>query len=242
MDTEHRHPDDERIAAVTGAIQALDTPAPASLRAAAGAAAAKAEAEQGASARRGGLRPGALGDVFGALRPRTLLAGGGIVAVLVAVVLVLALPGGAAQPSVHEVAGVALSQATAPAPGEGADARHLDASVESVSFPDWSGWTRGPGGGWRATGARSDDVGDRAVHTVFYANGEGQRIGYSIADGEKLPVGDGRWAKYDGRPMWIYDVDGQTAVMWYRDGLTCVVAGDGVDVDTLKELAAAHTT
>jgi hypothetical protein len=79
------------------------------------------------------------------------------------------------------------------------------------------------------------------VHTVFYTNEQGQRVGYAIADGTSLPVGDGRWATHNGVKMWTYDVDGHTAVMWYRDGLTCIVSGRGVDAATLEALAGARS-
>jgi hypothetical protein len=241
MDSRQNDDEAKRVADVTAAIRALETPAPASLRAAVEAAAAEAQARQAAPAqRRGGLRPRALADALGRMRPRTLVAGTGALAALVAVVLVLALPGGgSATPTVPAVASVALRSAAQPAPAAQPGGR-LDAAVQDVSFPDWSGWSSGPGGGWRATGARSDEVGDRSVRTVFYANYRGQRIGYAIADGERLPVGSGRWAERNGVPMWIYDVGGETAVMWYRDGLTCVVSGRGVDAATLQALAAAR--
>ncbi|MDO8213603.1 hypothetical protein [Conexibacter sp. CPCC 206217] len=253
---------DDQVAAVTAAIRALDTPAPASLRAAVEAAAGEAEERQGATGdARGRERPdagdprgGARGDTGSArgrgalrgwlegLRPRTLVAAGGAIAAVLAVVLVIAIGGGSsgsAAPTVADLAGVALDTPTQSAPAALPGGK-LDAAVQSVSFPDWSTWDGGPGGGWQATGARSDSLDGRDVQTVFYRNAEGEQIGYSIADGEKLPVGDGRWARRNGVPMWIYDVNGHTAVMWYRDGLTCVVSGRGVDATTLQALAGSH--
>lgn len=236
----------QQVAKVTRAIQALDTPAPARLRRAVEAAAADAEAEHGA----GSATPlrERLG-VLGSLRPRTRLAVGGALAAALALVvaLVVVLPGGSggssgSAPTVEQVAAVALREPTQPAPAAQPGGT-LDARVQDVAFPDWWSANRAPGPAgeaWRASGARSDSVGDRAVRTVFYDGERGQRVGYAIADGRRLPVGGGRYETRRGVQMWVYDTGGETAVMWYRGGRTCVVSGRGVDAATLLTLASSE--
>lgn len=131
-----------------------------------------------------------------------------------------------------------MREATEPAPAARPGGT-LDASVAPISFPDWQAHPPGPAGAaWRASGARADNVGGRDVTTVFYDAPGGQRVGYAIAAGDELPAAGGRYVRRDGVDTWVYEVDGAPAVMWYRDGRTCVVAGRDVDVDTLVTLAA----
>ncbi|ADB48836.1 hypothetical protein [Conexibacter woesei] len=242
----------QQVAKVTRAIRALDTPAPPRLRRAVEAAAAGAEAAHGAGSAGGddAGRAHALRDRFGALgrlRPRTRLAAGGALAAALALVvaLVLVLPSGSgsgAAPTVTDVAAVTLRAPTQPAPAVQPGGT-LDAQVQDVAFPDWWSSSRAPGPAgeaWKATGARSDSVGDRSVETVFYDGARGQRVGYAIADGKRLPVGGGRYEQRRGVHMWVYDTGGETAVMWYRGDRTCVVSGRGVDTETLLTLASSE--
>ncbi len=224
-------PDEQRY---LDAIRALDTPAPAALR----------ERVEAMAAEAGAARTGATRRRLP--RPRIAFAGGLLAAVAaVAVALVLVLGGGSdegsGQPaSVRQVAAVALREPTAPAPASRPGGT-LDAEVPPVAFPDWQQHPPGPAGAaWRASGARSDTVGGRAVETVFYAAPGGEQVGYAIAGGDELPVAGGRFVSRGGTDMWVYDVDGAPAVMWYRDGRTCVVTGRDVDVDTLLTLAASE--
>jgi hypothetical protein len=175
-------------------------------------------------------------------RPRRPLAwaGGAVAALaLVALLLVLVLPGGdgagggGGAPTVPEVAAVALRAPDGPAP-QPADAGRLDVAGDGIPFPDWSS---PEAGGWSATGTRSDRVGDRDVTTVVYEDDAGRRVGYAIAERPELPIG-GRYVDHRGEHMWVYEVDGATAVMWLRDGRTCVVAGRGVPEEALLDLAA----
>ncbi|HST43520.1 MAG TPA: hypothetical protein VLK58_28600 [Conexibacter sp.] len=165
-------------------------------------------------------------------RPRLVLAAGALAAlVAVALAATLLLSGGDdAAPSVPQVAPVTLRAARAPAPAVRGGGL-LEASIDGVAFPAWANW--------RATGERSDRVGGRDVRTVFYANRGGDRVGYAIAGGDALPYGGGRYVSWRGIPMWVYELDGGTAVMWLRDGRTCIVAGRGVGTDTLLALAGA---
>ncbi|MBB4660903.1 hypothetical protein [Conexibacter arvalis] len=252
MERERNDREDERVARLVARLRALDAPAPERLRSSVAAAVAAAEAagRRGGRSRRGPLAwaGGALGrllggplawagDALGRSRRRPLVWAGGALAAaaVVALLLVLALPGGeAGAPTVPQVAEVALKRPAAPAPATLPNGR-LDVAGDGIPFPDWSS---AEAGGWRATGTRSDRVGDRDVTTVVYANDAGERVGYAIAAAPRLPIG-GRYVERGGEPMWVYELDdGTKAVMWLRDGRTCVVAGRGVDEETLLDLAA----
>lgn len=214
MEHEQHAIEPERVAAVVAAIRAVDAPAPDRLRREVERAVAQAP-----------RRRFALG------RPLALAAG---VATVLAVVLALVLvPGGGEQtPTAREVAQVALRQPTEAAPAA-RPGGVLDAQVDGIPFPRWSRW--------RAVGARSDRVGDRDVRTVFYADARGRRVGYTIASGSALPYGGGRYVRYGGVEMWVYALDyGGTAVMWIRDGRTCIVAGRGIEPGELFEFASAR--
>jgi anti-sigma factor RsiW len=63
---------------------------------------------------------------------------------------------------------------------------------------------------WRAVGTRSDVVDGRATRTVFYERG-GRRVAYTIVSGPPLERGR--------------RVLGGRALVWTRDGHTCVVSG-----------------
>jgi hypothetical protein len=255
----------ERVEQTVARIRALDTPAPTRLRAAVEALVADAEARErtaprdeaapGAPAPRAAAAAGTSAqhdDTAAAagkparsrpwLRRPFAWAGGAVAALaVVALLLVLVLSGGSGgpgtgtgTPSVEQVAAVALQPPSDAAPAALPGGR-LAVSGDGIPFPDWSGQ---PGGGWRATGTRSERVGDRDVTTVVYADDAGRRVGYAIAEAPALPLG-GRAVERNGVPMWVYELDGGgTAVMWLRDGRTCVVAARGVDAGTLLDLAA----
>ena len=63
----------------------------------------------------------------------------------------------------------------APKPAEGT-ARRAGSRGRTVAFPDLARF------GWRAIGARSDDVAGRAAVTVYYAR-DGQQLRYTIVAG-----------------------------------------------------------
>src|SRR5215218_5131731 len=190
------------------ALRALDeVRAPDSLRLAVEHAVAGAERAQPARRRRMRLQFG------GALAAAAAVA---------AVLLVLAIGGGddgTAAPGVRAVAPIALRTATAPAPAAEPTALRatappapaaergdeLTARAGPISFPTW---TRA---GWRAVGARSDTVRGHDVQTVFYADADGQRIGYAIADAA-LPVSGGRVVTLRGARLRVLD-HGATAVV-----------------------------
>ena len=146
---------------------------------------------------------------------------------------IVGLPG--TNPSVTDAAKLAELAPTEPAPGAQPDQPTLlAASFEGLAYPDWA-----KDFGWRAVGERSDELDGRDTHTVFYENADGARIAYTIVAGDALdPPEDGEPSVVDGVALDAFAADGNSAVTWLRDGHTCVLAGEGVDEDTLLELAA----
>jgi hypothetical protein len=170
-----------------------------------------------------------------------VLTGVGAIAVVAAIVLAIAFGGGggsggngAAALTVGQTVAPTLRVATLPAPRESLT-RHaqLDAAVAGVPFPYW-----GERFGWHSTGARADLIGGRAVTTVFYANGDGQRVGYAIFDGAPMPKRDGIVTWRGGVSYRLLDEHGVAVVTWLRDGHLCVVSGRGVSSATLLRLAS----
>jgi hypothetical protein len=144
-------------------------------------------------------------------RPLAALAG---VAAAALIALVLATSGGG--PTVDGVlAAVGRTPAATVSPGGGAMLRER---VEEVRFPNYEEKF-----GWRAVGKRTDEVDGRSVTTVFYAR-DGERVSYSIVDGDAL----------DG-PSAVTPV-GAHSVTWRRLGHTCVMRGT-VSTPALAELA-----
>jgi len=166
------------------------------------------------------LRLGALAATGAALGAALALALGG---------------GGGAVLSLGEAAAVTLRPATLPAPSENhADRGELSASVEGVAFPYWE-----DAFGWRSTGSRTSQVAGRTVHTVFYEDRQGHRVGYSIVAGTpapKLPADQVRWL--NGTAYSIHTVSGAQVVTWERNGHLCIVAGRGVSPEKLVTLAS----
>lgn len=138
---------------------------------------------------------------------------------------------GSAAPSVQEVAHVALRPASEPAPAARPGGELLRAQAGPISFPTW---TRV---GWRAVGARSDTIDGHELHTVFYLDSKGRRIGYAIAD-TQLPVRGGEAVTRRGAQLRIVARGGTSVVTWRRDGRTCILAGRDVPVERLLTLAS----
>jgi len=202
----------ERQRRAVSALRSVDVAAPAGLR-------ARVEAE-----RERARRPA---------RRRRLALGGALVgaAAAVALALVLALPG-AAGPSVVEAAELAELPATQPAPAPGSP-KLLDFSAFGLPFPDWAEKF-----GWRATGRREDEIDGRRAVTVFYEK-EGNTIGYTILSGDQLdPPSESRRAVREGTVLRHLRDGGRTIVTWPRDDKTCVLSGEGVNLDILLNLAA----
>jgi hypothetical protein len=164
-------------------------------------------------------------------RKRSRLAIGGFAtaaaATLVAIVLVLTP--GSNSPNVDQVLAVAGQGATSGAPAtDPSDPKMLDVSVGSVQFPTWKN-----DGGWWATGARSDSVAGRNVKTVFYKNGDGGTIKYSVVDGAPIDSLNTATAHYE------MTGSGDTRrIVWRAGGHTCIIEASGVDPDQLEHLIA----
>jgi hypothetical protein len=107
----------------------------------------------------------------------------------------------------------------------------LAAQHEGLAFPNWE-----PEFGWRADGARLDDVEGREAMTVFYEK-EGGELAYTIVSGDPLDPPEGQTTTVDGVAFTSFEADGRNAVTWLRDGHTCVLSGDAPTA-TLVELAA----
>jgi hypothetical protein len=169
------------------------------------------------------------------------LAGGAVAGLaLVAALVALQTGGGSSEPSLAAVAEVAGLEPTAPAPSpSGGDPPVLDARVEPIAFPDWQ-----KSFGWRAVGSRADEVAGRAVKTVFYRNGQGARLGYSIVAGEPIAESPpGQPLKREGHTYHVARRGERTQVTWTQQGHTCVfVASAAVPQAKLVELAASRNT
>jgi anti-sigma factor RsiW len=169
------------------------------------------------------------------VRPRRLvLAAGFATAAAAALALVLTLPSGVGGPTLAEAATPATEPATDPAPGpDPAEPKLLDAEVEGVVFPSWAAKF-----GWRTAGSRTDVIEGRPMTTVFYEK-DGRRIGYTIVAGEALDVpADAAESTREGVELSSLQLEGREVVTWLRSGHTCVLSGEGVERDTLLELAS----
>jgi hypothetical protein len=149
---------------------------------------------------------------------------GTAVAAVVAAVLIVA--GGAAGPTVHDAAALALARPMAAAPAPSGPAA-LSASEDGITFPNYAyEWPA-----WKAAGARHDTIDGREATTITYRGPLGD-VGYTIVAGEALPKPDGaRRVVSNGLELAIYRKDGATVVTWEKDGHTCVLAGKGAGVE-----------
>jgi hypothetical protein len=164
------------------------------------------------------------------------LGSAGAAVALAAIVLALVLAGGGAGGlSLRQASALTIGPATMAPPTESRhDREQLAASVDGIAFPYW-----GERFGWRSQGARLDRVGGRTVRTVFYVDGKGRRVGYSIVAGTPAPkIGAGAVRWRSGTPYRLTSVDGAMVVTWQRNGHLCVVSGRGVDGATLLALAS----
>jgi hypothetical protein len=171
-------------------------------------------------------------------RPRRRLAAAGIAAVcllMVALVVALGEPDdGVGPPSVQQVAAVTRLPTLQAAPDAvGGGLPRLSAAVQGLAFPDWR-----RAFGWRATGRRTDRIGNRAVTTVFYRY-SGRRLGYAIVAGSPLRPGAGRDLIRGGARYRVVTRGGRTTVTWTQAGHTCVIdAPTAVATAELVTLAA----
>jgi hypothetical protein len=151
-----------------------------------------------------------------------------------ALALALGSPGGSAL-SLGEAAAITLRPATQPAPTESAsDSAALNAGVEGIDFPYWEDRF-----GWRSTGSRTTRVAGRTVHTVFYEDRQGRRVGYSIVSGTPAPAMPSDEVRLrHGTAYHLSTVGDAQVVTWERNGHLCVVAGRGVSSEKLLTLAS----
>lgn len=172
---------------------------------------------------------------------RLQLAGAAAFAALAAVALVIALgTSGTSAPTLPQAATVALRPATLPAPAQSATMHgELVRSADGIAYPYWQDSL-----GWRASGARVDHLGGRAITTVFYKPhhappaGSG-RIGYAIVAGRALPIPHGgSQVSKKGIDFHVLAFQGATIVTWRRAGHTCILVGRDVRAATLIHLAS----
>jgi hypothetical protein len=168
-----------------------------------------------------------------ALRSRPALAAG--IATVLAVALVVALSlGGPGGTGVVQAAELSLRPATEAAPRESAQRPALlRRSFAGVTFPAWDDEF-----GWRATGARADEIDGRRTETVFYRHTH-HRIGYTVVSGEPIePPAGAETLNVGGVELHRFRLGRQDVVTFERGGRTCVLSGNVHDPDTLVKLAA----
>jgi hypothetical protein len=209
---------DQQRAAVA-AIAALDTPAPARLRAGV---VADWPRPDDRSHRRSSSR---------FRRPRMLIAAG--LATAAAVGLALVIVGGSSSPSVGDTVDLATAGPTAPPPAVDASHRRtLVASVGGNAFPNYA-----PRLGWRRAGAREDELDGRLAKTVYYRR-DGVQVAYTIVGGEPLswPAGV-RVIDRRNLELRSLDYEGSAVVTWLRNGHTCVLSSDGATRRQMLKMA-----
>jgi hypothetical protein len=168
-----------------------------------------------------------------ARRRRLLAAGGALAGGLAAVVVALIIAlGGSSAPTMDEAVALALRPPASGAPAvDPADPDHLEESVGGVQFPTYPGW--------RAVGARTDEIGGRRAVTVAY-QGSGGPVSYTIVDGAPLEFPEGvPWHDYSGIHVAELRSGRERVIAWEQGGRTCIVAGKGSDVAALLRAARA---
>jgi hypothetical protein len=163
-------------------------------------------------------------------------AGAALAASSLALALALvALGGSEAGPTVAAAAALGTRPPLAPV----APPRHdghpplLRLRAAGLPFPYWDDQF-----GWRAVGTRRDELGDRPVVTVFYADGA-RRVAYTIVAGLALPSSAGAWRTVrDHTLLQALSIGSRLVVTWQRRGHTCVLSAENVPIGTLLALAA----
>lgn len=168
---------------------------------------------------------------------RRIAYGVGLAAALavVALALVLALPGGTpGAPSVSDAFALAARGPVqaAPAPDPTRPQGSLRENVGEVYFPNW-----GTSLGWRAVGARTDNLGGHRAVTVYY-EWHGKRVAYTIVHSPPLaePAAQRTWL--NGTELRTLRLNDRWVVAWRESGNTCVLSGVGVSPAELQKLAA----
>ncbi|HEV3388559.1 MAG TPA: hypothetical protein VG057_06070 [Solirubrobacteraceae bacterium] len=169
-------------------------------------------------------------------RRRFTYAGAAVAAfAAIALALVLALPSGTpGAPSVSEAAALAARGPAyaAPTPDPSMPGARLNQNIGDVYFPDWTS-----NFGWRAVGARTDELGGRTAVTVYYRS-EGATIAYTIVHSPPLAEPSTKATNSDGTELRTLRLNGRVVVTWRRGGDTCVLSGSGIKADELQKLAA----
>ena len=202
-------------------LRGIDTRAPASLRAKVGGAGARVGRAR--EAKRGRFHLGHAAGVAVALA-----------VAVVALVLLLDASSGVSAPSLAQAATLGQRAPAAPAPAPRAtQPKLLTAAVEGVPFPNWRAKF-----GWQPVGERVDTIGGRRTTTVYYAKA-GKRLAYTIVAGDPLKVpSGGAPAVREGTPLLAFaGLSGRPAVIWVREGHTCLLTAVGVPRATMLKLA-----
>jgi hypothetical protein len=152
---------------------------------------------------------------------------------VLAIALVVAIPGGGQKVGVSDAAVAGTRPATEPAPHRSSQNSYLlSRSIEGVPFPNWRER------GWRTVGARSDRIDGRRAETVFYERA-GRRVAYTIVSGSPLPLSGKRRSTVRAHVGLVsLDFEGRPLVTWRREGHTCVLSGSGAARDELLSLAS----
>jgi len=161
----------------------------------------------------------------------SVFAAAGSLAAVVLVAALVGVSGGPGAPSVAEAAALGAKAPTAPV--SAASPQLLAADQSGVAFPNWEAKF-----GWKATGKRVDDLGDRTATTVFYRKGA-NRIAYTIVSGKALGDPDNfAQVKLNGVDLKVFSTGNPKDVTWLRQGHSCVMTGKGVPTAKLLELAS----
>lgn len=175
------------------------------------------------------------------LRTVSLTIAGGAALAAAAAIVIVAAPGGRGPSTLRLPAYVAFAArpATMAAPAKRpGDGDQLAISVDGMAFPDWEHRY-----GWRAVGARADQLRAHAVTTVFYADANGTRIGYSIVATPPPPLTWPRHSVIVSRAhvrYWLETIGGEHVIAWMHAGHRCILSGRGVSSQVLLALATSH--
>jgi hypothetical protein len=168
---------------------------------------------------------------------RRIAYAGGLVGVLAAAALaaVLLLPSSTpGSPSVSQAAALATLGAAAPAPlpDPASPQDRLQANVDAVWFPNWA-----KSFGWRAVGARTDELARHKAVTVYY-QWQDLRIAYTIVSGPALAQPAAQPSVLNGTTLRTLTRDGRVIVTWRESGVTCILSATKVPTGELQKLAA----
>jgi hypothetical protein len=104
--------------------------------------------------------------------------------------------------------------------------------VDAVYFPNWT-----KSFGWRAVGARTDELAGHRAVTVFYQWHDFQ-IAYTIVSGPMLAQPNVQPMVLNGTELRTLSEGGRVVVTWRKDGVTCVLSAKKVPTAELHKLAS----